>query len=944
MSPRPWLAALLLALLALGGCNKGGGGPTPPEPCHSNEDCAADQVCGPDGACVMAECLDDAACIAKDPRKQCQLGTKTCVFREGFADECDAARPCDFGKFCSTLLGRCLDAAAAKDCTRRAQCPAGQFCDRGANKCIPETGCYGDAFCEDEEICDLMNHTCHQLSTQCTRCSAENRCEAGSTCDVAKKECVASGTMAACRTGEFCDPLSRCVQCINDDQCGMGTFCNVSLGRCESNIRCVNDESECPTGTNVQCVTCVLPQICDSRTKTCQAPPTVCENDLGCPGDQYCNKDLDPPICIPRIPDCLNDLLEPDNRSIEAHLLAEGSGPRFDELKLCQGDADWYKIEVRAGTFLTVDARFLQKDGDIDLQLYLADGTTLVDESRSVTDNERVELEVGTDLTVLVKVFLAVPNINPVPYSIIVSRDTAEVCPDDGHEPDDLISAAKEIASDQPYDGRLCSADPDWFVVRNVPAQTRISAHLDFRASLGDLDLELYRSNSLTPLARDNGLGDGAELVYDASFGGDYFVRVSGKRADANVYTLRVDLRDNPAAVCADDIFEPNNRPTEAIRAPDRLPGIVTDNLSICSGDEDWYVMNLGFGDGIIAEVGFLPSADLELKLYGPDVMIGQSTPIAQSRGSGPREYLAFRTDQPGDHYVRVHGLNAAASSPYQLHLEKIGTPTCTPDFIDLMPAGNSQATPFDVPLPPTRLDKLWSCFGDEDWFRVFLVGGFTNIIRLQFVEADAILNLELYDLGGNLLAATAGTGSVKEISGNVNGQGFAVALVHVLRAGSVTGTPYSLTIDEVPLFDCQPDLAEPNNFAATPSLAASATVSPILVEDLSMCATTGDEDWYEIHPPAGAQHIDAQVDFASGDLFLELFAPGGTHRACVNLGDDRCYSDGFGLSERVSFTATTAAAAYYLRVGSLYSNPNAQIKPSGADTPYQLRVEYSAP
>lgn len=947
---RSWLPlAFLLGLAALPACKKSDG-TTPPAPCMSKADCQNDQICGPDGACTDGECKDDAACVAKDPRKTCHVDTRTCVFRDGFGDECDAMRPCDFGKFCSTLLGKCLDAAAAKDCTRRAQCPAGQICDQNANKCIVDTGCYGDAFCEDMEICDLVNHTCHQVSTQCSRCAADNTCTGGATCDIAKKECVAPGTMAACRMGEFCDPLSRCVQCINDDQCGMGTYCNVALGRCESNTFCVNDESECPTGTNVQCVTCVLPQICDPRTKTCQAPPTICDDDTGCPGDQYCNKNLDPPICIPRIPDCLNDLLEPDDTATQPHLLGESMGPRYDELKLCQGDVDWYKIEVAGGTFLTIDARFLQKDGDIDMQLFLADGTTLVDESRTVTDNERVQLEVGTDITVLVKIFLAVPSINPVPYALVVTRDPANACPDDAHEPDDTISAAKDITTDTPFDGRICAADPDWFVIRNVPARTRIHASLAFRSSLGDLDLELYRANSLTPLARSAGVADDEDLTYDASFAGDYYLRVFGKRADANVYTLRVDLRDNPNAVCQDDAFEPDNRPTEAIRVPDRIPGPVTDDLSICSGDEDWYVVNLGFDEGLIAEIGFLPGADLDLALYGPNVTPGQTTPLRVSAGTDPREYISYRAEQPGDHYVRVHGANAAQSSSYQLHLEKIGTPTCTPDFVDLMMAGNSQATPFDMPFPPSRLDRLTSCLGDDDWYRAFLIGGFTNIIRLQFVDADADLNLELFDLNGNQLVATAGTGPVKQIGGNVAGQGIAIVLIHVVHTSGI-GAPYTLTIDEIPLFDCQPDIGEPNEGFLAPSTVASSTASPVHLDDLSLCASIkspftqrGDDDWYEIHPPPGALRIDARIDFLQGDLFLELLAPGGQHRACLNFGGDRCYSDGYGQSERVSFTATTAQDAYLLHVGSIYSDPNAVRPPTGIDTSYSLDIQYSHP
>src|SRR5262249_42446796 len=147
--------------------------------CKNDSDCAAGKRCGA-GVCIAnAECTTDAECVASDPRKRCDVEGKTfaCVFRDGFADECDVSRPCAFGQFCSTLLGRCLDSGSARDCTRRSQCPAAQICDRQANKCIPDKGCYGDAFCETGELCDLVAHICRSQSIDCTSCMATGACE-----------------------------------------------------------------------------------------------------------------------------------------------------------------------------------------------------------------------------------------------------------------------------------------------------------------------------------------------------------------------------------------------------------------------------------------------------------------------------------------------------------------------------------------------------------------------------------------------------------------------------------------------------------------------------------------------------------------------------------------------------------------------------------------------
>jgi hypothetical protein len=916
--------------------------PPPPATCTKPEDCPMGQQCAPDGKCVAgAECVSDEPCVAQDPRKVCNLQTLKCELRPGFGDECDEDRPCAFGQFCSQLLGRCLDSGAARDCTRRGQCPAGQTCDKSANKCVQDLGCFGVEYCEEGELCDLVTHTCRQVSIECTRCTAEGACSGGARCVMESRECVPPGADEACRTGELCDPLGRCVQCINSDQCGPGTFCNPSVGRCESNVQCADDPNDCPNVAGVECVVCRAPQVCDRRSHRCQAPPMLCEDDTSCPGDQFCDRDQDPPICVPRIPDCLPDLLEPNNSSGSPRLLDPRTGPLYDELQLCPSDADWYRLEIEAGTYLTIDARFRQTDGDIDLQLFLADGRTLVDESRSITDNERVELEVGTDLVLLVRVFLAVPAINPVPYKLVVSRDMGNVCADDSHEPDDLIGQAMTIEADVPFEGRVCSADPDWFVIRNVPPSTHITADLDFTSSLGDLELELYRASSAAPIQRASTVTDDEHLEYDASFGGDYYFRVFGKQADANVYTLRVGLAPSPGAVCLDDPYEPNNARVEAT-------SLMTTNepsLSICSGDEDWYLVHLLSGEAVSAEIGFEPSADLELKLYGPGA--NASTPIRVSNGVTGREHLARRVFDTGDYYLRVHGISGSDASPYELFLEKYEPLLCLPDRIDMMMTGNDMMTAFDMGFPPARLDKLTYCFGDSDWYRAFLLGGYTNVIQLHFIEDDANLELAVYDGTGRQLVQTDATGvDTKELLANVPGQGVAVVFLEVINNGGFESV-YDLTVDLVPLYTCEADAAEPNETPAQASMVTSSTVSPVVVEDLSLCTTNvsplgggGDEDWFVLRPPRAGARITATLEHQQGDLFLELVSPGPGRRACVNFGPDRCYSDGYDLEEMVTFTATTTNP-YYLRVGSIYSSAEVPVRPLSTDSPYRLEIDY---
>jgi hypothetical protein len=944
----------LLAPVILLACSSSKSAPPDAGLCRTKTDCAAGELCTADGRCVSGvECGRDSDCAASDARKQCDPKTLSCVFLPGFADDCDPARPCAFGQFCSPLLGMCLTSSTSRDCTRRAQCPAGQICDRTPDKCVRDTGCYGPAFCEPGEVCDLDTHRCHALAVECTACNGGS-CANGSSCNTATGECLASGASPACRPGENCDPLGRCVQCENSSQCGSGLYCNTALGKCESNVQCADDPSNCPTSGNVQCVMCVPPQICDLVSKSCQAPPTVCVDDTACSGDEYCDKTQNPPICVRRVPDCVPDQYAPNGAAAASFLLDPAHGPIYPNAKLCPGTEAWYRVDVAAGTYLTVDLRFHASDGNIDLDLYLADGVTLVATSRGTTDNQRVEVDVGAAVTFLLRAYYPSPAIQATPYSIVVTRDPSSICvtaPGDTSS-HDTLGTARPIASDTPYEGRICTAQPNWFVVQSVPAGSELTATLDFTNALGNLDLELYRADSPVPILRSATDADQEQIAYGASFPGDYYYRVLGRAADSNVYTFRVNVRSTTTAVCLDDRFEPDNTAATAVLAPDRT-GSTALGLSICAGDEDWYHVPLLANEALTAEVGWSAAAELTLKMYAPGASSTSAAPLREADPmlGTPREFLSYRAPIAGDYRIRVAGLGADQISPYELRIQHLPAPgACVPDLAEAS-NNHGQFDAYPLRTPPSRLDELTLCNGESDWFKVTLLGGYTNIIRLQYVADDAELDFTVFDGGGRMLGSTSAGGSTgpvqpaKELSINVGGAGLTLVYLEVTRTSGGNGS-YNLTVDLEPFYSCKPDRFDPNNAPdLAKHLAVTATTSSLLLGNLSLCASTGEEDWYTFTVPAAGTRMDVYLGYQFGDLFLELFSPGGTHRACLDQGADQCYSDGVDrLVEHVSFTATTATAAYYLRVGSIWSDPTLPVKPPNIDTPYYLNLEFTPP
>jgi hypothetical protein len=416
------------------------------------------------------------------------------------------------------------------------------------------------------------------------------------------------------------------------------------------------------------------------------------------------------------------------------------------------------------------------------------------------------------------------------------------------------------------------------------------------------------------------------------------------------VYTIRAELRDNPQAVCLDDRFEPNDLPSTATVATSIL-GTLQPDLTLCAGDEDWYLVELGPGEGLTAEIGFQSPADLELRLYEAGITDPNLTPLRASTGISVREHLAYRSFRRGEYVVRVHGHDGSEISPYELLLERVPPlVTCEPDVADQMLRGNSMMDPYELAPAPSRTDDLTFCSGDEDWYLITMQAGFVNVVRLQYIEADATLDLGLYNLAGQQIAQTAGTGiDSKEVAVSVIGAGLAPALLNVTHSSGFASA-YSITIDLVPMFNCFSDDEEPNDTSARVSMvASSSTALPIEVRNLTLCASdvdpfngVGDEDWFQVTPPAVGARLEASIEFQQGDLFLELYGPTRTTRACFNAGPNRCYSDGYDLTETVTFTSTLAAPLF-LRVGSIYSNPGLP-RPPDADTPYVLRVDFVGP
>lgn len=924
-------STVLTLLLALAACSDDGG--------NGGEACTSDAACAPGERCVEGACVSATTCISDaecgDPKRQCLEGE--CQLRPGFGDACDAERPCEFGDFCSELLGLCLDASTARDCVRRSQCPSGQICDASANKCIPNPGCFGPAYCEPGETCDPVTRSCEvDVSRPCVACNADGACDGGLTCDDASSACVAPAEDTPCLAGEFCSVFGSCVECESNADCGDNLFCNVTLGRCESNTQCADDPSECPASPEVNCLLCERPLVCNRRTERCEAPPEPCEFDAECPEDEFCDLAQSPPVCALLPPTCLNDRFDASSRNNSAATATPIDAARLDDLALCPGDVDWLSTTVEAGTIITFDARFQHVRGDIEMQLFLDDGRTLIAEARSATDNERIRVEIGTERELRLRVFLARPVPAVVPYDLLITAEEGDVCADDAFEPNDGRAEAVELEG--AVDAKICPADPDWFVLRDVPAGAAVDLSLEFVPNLGDLDLDVFRPGEPEPLLSSENRTTQESITFPAPFGGDFFVRVRGLGTDTNEYTLRPLIRPgDPSAACFDDRFEPNDSGTTSATIAFPFEA----ELTLCPGDEDLFAVPFPGAGGVVSvELGHPPGVDLDVALYpaGDDILL--ETPLASSRSLGGREYFAFSSFDAQDLVVRVFGARPDDISSYELRIVLEESFVCQPDPFDVAGLGETVDDPVLIGLAPTRSPELTLCSpSDRDFLSVFLLGGFRYETRLQWRRPNTSMSLRAYLPDGTQFPdGGVQIGNSFTRGFNLPGTGAAIVVLEPQITAGVA-TDYTLVVDAFPLVTCTPDAFDPNE---TPQLAAALTSFPVAARGLSLCPSqAGDEDWYRLELLPG-ERVEAEIRFEASDLLLELVQSDGVTRACVNADGQRCFSDGFMDSERIGFTATSTAS-YFLRVSSVYSAPGVPLPPE-VDTLYELDVDISAP
>lgn len=287
---------------------------------------------------------------------------------------------------------------------------------------------------------------------------------------------------------------------------------------------------------------------------------------------------------------CDPDPYEPNDVFSKAKPLKEGLQ---DDLTLCTGDVDWFRVELPPGKQARVTIAWSVASGVLGLSALTDDADpTVIDEVALPEVNGGVAAHelVAHDPEGLPSILFRVDRIaatDPFPITpYILTMELQDIpCEEEESEDNDTPADAVALAADEgAIVGALCQPDPaDWYGVHLAPGDL-LDVKLSYSGKKGKLVLNLYDPKGLTLLAKGDAVGKvGTALHLKVPKWwkeGDYLLLITGTKDIS--YTLMVGAPDVPDCE-GDDPLEPNDTPMDA------APGTLGDtyDLLVCESDPD---------------------------------------------------------------------------------------------------------------------------------------------------------------------------------------------------------------------------------------------------------------------------------------------------------------------------------------------------------------------
>lgn len=245
--------------------------------------------------------------------------------------------------------------------------------------------------------------------------------------------------------------------------------------------------------------------------------------------------------------------------------LIPGVGRQIDDLTLCSRDEDWFEVDLDAGDDLTVSlTREAPIEGDVRVEIRDAQGRNVANDRNAdaLVEAELLEATAGRHT-------IRVDGLSDTQafYSLRFNRTAAPVpCEPDADEANDDRALPTDIQPGLRGGRTLCAADGDvdWYRFEVAELST-VTAHLDFAHADADLELDVFRGDSLVSLNSQARQGhtrsDNETVTLRNQPAETYLLRVTGfSRGGASgnaPYALTLDVAPREF-VCRDDPDEPN--------------------------------------------------------------------------------------------------------------------------------------------------------------------------------------------------------------------------------------------------------------------------------------------------------------------------------------------------------------------------------------------------
>jgi hypothetical protein len=257
-----------------------------------------------------------------------------------------------------------------------------------------------------------------------------------------------------------------------------------------------------------------------------------------------------------------------------------------------------------------------------------------------------------------------------------VCSSSGRTCEEDAFEPNDTRAQAGQGTALPPgvhEDLTMCAGGGvpphDWYRIE-VGSEGTVGALAEGSDASASLELGLYDA---TGNAIELAQGAGSSKVVEHCVGaGTYYLRVSTPGAQSVTYDLLYELTAGScSASCVDDQFEPNDSMAQATYADVWPDPFEATGLMVCSGNEDWFEIEVYTGETVVVDLTFTQtnaSEDLDLHFHDPEGV--DLTPCteqepwlcssAQGQSGSSNEHYEHTIDQAGcapcSYFVRVRG------------------------------------------------------------------------------------------------------------------------------------------------------------------------------------------------------------------------------------------------------------------------------------------------